>query len=103
MDIRSYYMKVREAEAQLTGEYLVVVSLPTSEGGKEGVATEVPRKIAAKLIAEARARVANEQEAAEYHATQKEARRRFELDEAARRVQVMVIPSHDLPKQKDRS
>jgi hypothetical protein len=108
MDLRSYYIKVRDAEALLTGEYLVVVSLPTSEGGKEGVSTEVPRKIAAKLIAEGRARVATEEEAAAFHQLHQDARRQHELDEAARRVQVMVIPSRDIPtrdslKPKDRS
>lgn len=103
MDLRSYYMKVRDAEAQLTGEFLVVVSLPTTEGGKEGVNTEVPRKIAAKLIAEGRARVATKEEAADFHQANSDARQRHEMEETARRVQVMVIPHHDLPKQKDRS
>ena len=37
MDLRTYYKKVREAEADLTGEHFVMVSLATSEGGKEGV------------------------------------------------------------------
>ena len=60
MDLRSYYKKVRDADATLTGEHIVMVSLETSEGGKQGVLTEVPRAIAAKLIAEVRARVATE-------------------------------------------
>ena len=62
MDLRSYYTKLRDEEAMLTGEHLVVASLKTSEGGKEGVFTEVPRRVAAKLIAEVRARVATEEE-----------------------------------------
>jgi hypothetical protein len=103
MDLRSYYTKVRDEEALLTGEYLVVASLKTSEGGKEGVFTEAPRRVAAKLIAEGRARVATEEEATLFHDTHREAKARYELDEAARRVQVMVIPSHELRKQKERS
>ncbi len=39
MDLRSYYKRVREAEATLTGEHVVMVSLETSEGGKAGVRT----------------------------------------------------------------
>ena len=52
MDLRAYYKKVREAEALLTEEHVVVVSCATSEGGRDGVRTEAPRAIAARLIAE---------------------------------------------------
>ena len=103
MDVRAYYKKVREAEETLTGEHIVMVSLDTAEGGKEGVRTEVSRTTAAKLIAEARARVATDGEAGEFRAEMREAREKYEQDEAARRVQVTVIPSHKLPRRKERS
>jgi hypothetical protein len=103
MDLRSYYIKVRDTESLLTGESLVVASLATSEGGKEGVMTEVPRRIAAKLIAEGRARVATEEETEGFHESHREAKRQYEMEEAARRVQVMVIPSQDLRNQKERN
>jgi len=103
MDMRSYYKKVREADAELTGEHFVMVSLETSEGGKAGVRTEVPRGIAAKLIAEVRARVATEGESQEFHEANREARVLHEQDEAAKRVQVMVIPANRFKKQKERS
>ena len=103
MDLRSYYTKVRDAESLLTGESLVVASLETAEGGKEGVMTEVPRRIAAKLIAEGRARVATEKETHAFHESHREAKRQYEREEAARRVQVMVIPSQDSRNQKERS
>lgn len=103
MDLRSYYGKVRDAEATLTGEHVVVVSLATSEGGKEGVRTEAPRSIAARLIAETRARVASEEEAKEFHEANRVAREKHEQEESARRVQVMVIPAHEIKKQRERS
>src|SRR5438309_6763123 len=103
MDLRSYYTKVRDAESLLTGESLVVASLETAEGGKEGVMTEVPRRIAAKLIAEGRARVATQEETEEFHESHRTAKEQYEMEEAARRVQVMVIPSKDLRNQKERS
>src|SRR5579863_6639836 len=103
MDMRSYYKKVRDADAALTGEHFVMVSLETSEGGKAGVRTEVPRAIAARLIAEVRARVATEDETREFHEANREAREAHEESEAAKRVQVMVIPAHQLKKQKERS
>jgi hypothetical protein len=103
MDLRTYYSKIREAEGTLTGESVVVVSLATSEGGKAGVRTEAPRKVAAKLIAELRARVATEEETLNFHASTLEAKERLEVEEAARRMHVMVVPSHDLRKSKERS
>ena len=51
MDLRAYYKKVREAEATLTEEHMIMVSFATSEGGKPGVRTEASRAIAARLIA----------------------------------------------------
>jgi hypothetical protein len=103
MDLRSYYKKVREAEATLTGEHVVLVSLETSEGGKAGVRTEAPRAIAAKLIAEERARVATEEETREFHEANSDAREAHEEAEAAKRIQVMVIPARDFEKQRERS
>jgi hypothetical protein len=103
MDLRSYYRKVRDAEATLTGEHIVMVSLETSEGGKAGVRTEMPRAIAAKLIAEARAQVATEEEAREFHEANREARETHEEAEAAKRMQVVVIPSRRLKKRRERS
>ena len=103
MDLRSYYIKVRDAESLLTGESLVVASLATAEGGKDGVMTEVPRRIAAQLIAEGRARVATEEETEAFHERHREAKRQYEREEAARRVQVMVIPSTDLKNQDPRN
>jgi hypothetical protein len=103
MDLRSYYKKVRDAEVTLTGEHVVMVSLETSEGGKAGVRTEVPRAIAAKLIAEVRARVATEEETVEFHEANREAREANEEAEAAKRLQVMVIPSRETRKQRERT
>jgi len=103
MDLRSYYRKVRDAEAELTGEHFVMVSLETSEGGKAGVRTEVPRPVAARLIAELRARLATDDEALAFHEAHREAREAREQDEAAKRVQVMVIPAHELKKQRERN
>lgn len=104
MDLRSYYKKVRETESTLKGNEAVLVSLATSEGGKEGVRTEAPRGVAAKLIAEGRARLATDAEASEFREGLSAAREKYEQDEAARRVQIVVVPARDAKKAtKDRS
>lgn len=104
MDLRSYYKKVREAESTLRGNDVVLVSLATSEGGKGGVLTEAPRGVAAKLIAEGRARVATEAESDGFRGELRAARDRYEQDEAARRVQVVMVPAKTARRStKDRS
>lgn len=101
MDLRSYYKKVREAEAALKGDHFVVVSLDTPEGGKAGVCTEAARHTAARLIAESRARLATQEEAQEFHETHREAKAAYEQEQAANRVQVVVIPSQEPKKAKE--
>jgi len=100
MDLKTYYSNIREAEARLEGEFIVVISMATPEGGKAGVATEVPRYTAAKLINDLRARVATAEETEMFHLEAADRRRRYELEEEARRMRVMVIPASDLRKGK---
>jgi hypothetical protein len=59
--------------------------------------------VAARLLVEGCARVATEDETLEFQIANCEAREKFDREEAARRVQVMVIPSPDLRKSKERS
>jgi len=102
MDVRSYYRKVKDTEAGLNGSEVVLVSLETPEGGKEGVRTEAPRSVAARMIAEGRARAATEAEAAEFREGLRAARQKHEREEAARRVQIVVMPQAE-EKPKERS
>jgi hypothetical protein len=95
MDVRSYYKKVKDTEEALRGSEVVLVSQATPEGGKEGVRTEAPRGVAARMIAEGRARVATDAEAAEFREGLRAARQKHERDEAARRVQIVVMPQAD--------
>ena len=103
MDLRAYYKKVRDAEATVHGDHVVTVSLETPEGGKAGVKTEAPRDIAARLIAEGRARLASDEESHAFYQANREALEAHEQDQAAKRVQVMVIPANEIRKQKERS
>ena len=96
MDIRAYYQKVRKAEAEIASEHAVVVSVATSDGGKEGIKTEVGRFKAARLIVEGKARLATTEESGEYHAAMQESRRLAEEAEASSKVQVTLISDADL-------
>lgn len=93
MDLRAYYRKIREVESTLPGPFVVVASLGTPDGGKPGVMTEVTRYIAARQIAEGRARLASEEEASAFHAENAQAKRIADDLAAANRMQVMIVPA----------
>lgn len=72
MDLRAYYQKIRRIEAELGEESVVIVSRETSDGGRAGVKTDVPRAVAARVIAEEKADLASPEEAAEFRAAVEE-------------------------------
>jgi hypothetical protein len=106
MNLRDYYAKIRETEAVLYGTPVVLVSLATPDGGRPGVASEVPPQVAAKMIVDGTARLATEAEIQEVRENEEQARRAAEQAASANRVQLTVISASDLkalrgPKAKD--
>ena len=93
MDLRAYYRKVREVESALPAPFVVVMSQETSDGGKPGVMSEVARLAAARQIAEGRARLATEEEAAGFHKNNQEVKRAADDVAALNRMQVVVVPA----------
>ena len=67
MDLRQYYAKIRQMETRLEGDFIVVVSCETPDGGRAGVASEAPRALAAKLIVEGQVRAASDEEKREFY------------------------------------
>ena len=102
MDLKGYYQKIRELERGFGATCPVIVSLETADGGKGGVKTEVPVHVAAKMVVEARARVATEDEAKEFHEQKNNAKRVADQLDSSRRMQVTVVSESDLrtPKRK---
>jgi len=96
MDLQVYYQRIRETEGKLVDEFPVVVSENTPDGGKPGVKTEVPRRLAAKLIVDGLARQATKEELKSYRDGLAEARRIAERAAAASRVQVTVLSTTEL-------
>ena len=93
MDLRAYYSKLREIEAGLPTPQVAVVSLPTPDGGKAGVVTEVPTPIAARMIVELSARQATEAETAAFHEEQTAARQAAQDAAMVQKLQVVVVPA----------
>ena len=91
MDVKQYYRKIREVESTFSEAYVFVVSLETPDGGKAGAVSEVTREVAAKMIVEGRALLANETEKQAYVAQQAMARKIAHKAELSRRLQVAII------------
>ena len=78
VDLKLYYHKMRTIEATIPGESVVVVSLETQDGGREGQVSEVARAVAARLVVEGKARLASDQEARAFKDSIRTARRAAE-------------------------
>jgi hypothetical protein len=64
MDLGAYYQKMRRIEAGIVEASVVVISRETADGGRAGVMTDVPRAVAAQLIADEKAELAPADDAA---------------------------------------
>jgi hypothetical protein len=63
MDLRKFYQRIRGIEAEVHEEFAVIVSRTTPDGGRAGVKCDVPRAVAARLVAEEKADLASPEEA----------------------------------------
>jgi hypothetical protein len=93
VDLRAYYKKLREVERGIADPFPVVVSVETTDGGREGVKTEVARHAAAKQIVEGRARIATVDETRVFHEENHAARLSAEQVAAVNRMQFVVLPT----------
>jgi hypothetical protein len=96
MDLKVFYQKLRHIESQIVDADPIVVSKETADGGKEGMKTEVTRLVAARMVAEGKARLATEEEAAEFRGAVQTARKVAEQTAAASRVALSVVPEAEL-------
>src|SRR5579863_5135173 len=100
MNLKSYFQKIRDFESTISEPFVVLMSHETSDGGKEGLLTEVPKAVAAKMIADGRGHVASEAAAKEFQEKKAEAKRAADNEATANRMQVTLVPTADLMKAK---
>jgi hypothetical protein len=94
--LRMYYQKVRELERSFKTTFPVVVSQETPDGGTAGVITEVPIHVAARMIVDGHAVLADEKEAHEFLEQKIAAKKAADQLLAASRMQVRVMSDGDL-------
>lgn len=66
MDLRAYYQKIRIIEADIREDSVVIVSRETSDGGRAGFKTDVPRAVAARMVVEETADLASAEQTAQF-------------------------------------
>jgi hypothetical protein len=98
MDTKIYYSKIREIEQSLTEPSVVLVSQETPDGGRAGVRTEAPRRLAAKMIVDGSARLATAEEIREFETHKAQAKRQADQRQAASRMQFTVVSPNELKK-----
>jgi hypothetical protein len=103
VDLRAFYQKIRHTEAGIADDHVVIISRETSDGGRAGVASEVARPVAARLVVEGRAVLASKEEAAAFRTAQADAFHKAEQAAAASRVQLAVIAETELRALKERT
>ena len=91
MDLKGYYRKIRDAVTTLQGDYHLVVSLQTPDGGKAGVITEVATAIASRLMVEMKARKATPEEAKKFREEEKAKREAILKAALARTLHVELV------------
>ncbi|MGH9645779.1 MAG: hypothetical protein ACRD4E_03090 [Bryobacteraceae bacterium] len=85
MDLLAYYDKIRKIEALIDAVFAVVTSRATPDGGRAGVLTELPRAVAARLIADGKADLANPEETTQFRAKAEAKWKEAQLNVADRR------------------
>jgi len=101
MDLKLYYQKIRETQAQIATLHAVIVSHETPDGGKPGQKTEVSAALAARMVVEGRAHLASAEEAAEFRQALVDAKQAADEAAEAGRVQVTLVPTADLNRLKN--
>jgi|SRR5579859_189036 len=100
MNLKTYYQKIRDIEQTIIEPYAVLESNETTDGGKEGLLTEVPRQLAAKMIADGRARLAPEHAIRHFHEHNSAAKRTAEQEAITSQMRMMSVPAADILKTK---
>jgi hypothetical protein len=95
MNLRTYFQKIHELEHQISGDHTVVVSHETPDGGKPGIKTEVPKRLAAKMVVDGAARLAEPKEAEAFRSAQAKAAEEAREQAEAANMRVVVVPASE--------
>lgn len=96
MNLKDYYQEITAQEAEIEESFALVISLATPNGGRAGIASEVNRVIAAKLIVDKQARLASPEEVKKLRADRVEKQRLNDLASLQERVRMTRLAEDEL-------
>ncbi len=96
MDLKIYYRKLREIEQNIAGDFVVVKSLPTPDGGVAGRLTEVARAVAARMILEGTAEAAGAEDSEAFHQKNLEEQKLEQQRREAAKIEFAVVTGAEL-------
>jgi len=96
MNLKDYYREIDAQLAAIPTNFVYVVSLPTPNGGREGVVSEVNRPTAAKLIVEKLARLLTPEEVEQMAAERAEKQRQKDVEALQERVRMTRLAEEEL-------
>ncbi|MFN7920743.1 MAG: hypothetical protein U0Q16_11635 [Bryobacteraceae bacterium] len=100
MDLKVYFRQIREMAAEIKKDFVVVASKWNANGAKDGVLTEVSRDLAAKLIVDDKARLADDGETARYYQELQKAADKAQEEDRISKVQFAVLSEADVERLK---
>jgi hypothetical protein len=96
MTLKEYYREMEAILATIEEPFVVVISLQTPNGGRAGVASEVGRETAARLVVEGKARLASGEEVARMRQERDDAKRLKDIAELQERVRMTRLAEDEL-------
>ena len=96
MNLRDYYREITEQEAAIADPFVLVLSLETPNGGRAGIASEVNRPTAAKLIVDKQARLATPEEVKNLRDDREQKQRIKDLASLQERVRMTRLAEDEL-------
>jgi hypothetical protein len=94
MESREFFRRARKLAAEIGQPFVVVSSKETTDGGREGVLSQVSRETAARLILKDLAVLATAEQTAEYFAADERTRASFEAEQLRNRIHVALANNH---------
>lgn len=96
MNLKDYYREITEQEDAIEEQFVLVISLATPNGGRAGVASEVNRVTAAKLVVDKIARLASPEEVKKLRDDREEKQRLKDLASLQERVRMTRLAEDEL-------
>lgn len=96
MNLKDYYRQIDQQVAAIEGNFVLVVSLETPNGGRAGIVSEVNRATAAKMIVEQKARLMTPEEVTALKAAQEEEQKQKDLADLQDRMRMTRLAEEEL-------